>query len=837
MADFFQRAYGDRIDREGVFFCSVSDGYIIAGTALDSTYNTRGYYIFKVDKHGNIVWQKQYADAFSAYTYGLTVLGNGNIAVIGTHAGITYSALAEVLLLDSAGNFLTSQTYPPIDGWGSSGVGIVSTEDSSVAITIYTDGFVSTNYYSIYRLNQDLSTRWTEFVGFDGSLVNNHSIVKSNSGDFYSLAYYNFYSFSSQPIYDVSGIRKFSSSGLVQLDSLYQFGLQTVSISATTDGGVVIGGTRSNGGQTNMCLIKLDSNGSLSWTKEFGTVFNETTVQAIQTIDQGYALIATIPDLVLLNQNDILFVRCDSNGDSICSKKIGSTLNEIPLHLEQTNDSNFAVLGTTGSFGSDRIFFAIVDSMGNTPSTYSVIGIGRYFCSGDTLSLSLNPIPAVSSSILWSNGDTVQATNVSSTGNYFATIRDSAGYSTQTNFYSCFFASTPLVSIGADTIGICQNANLENLGSGDFTIQYQWYLNDTLIAGASAPYFTPTIIGVYKLIATNYCTSDSGMVFIDSIYSNPPQPLLVTPNIDYVCANDSLRISASIDSTTQVQWFTADDFNWFIINGATDSVYYATNEGIYFIRVTDANGCINYSDPKSVSYDNIPPLVNAAGPAAFCEGGEVELSTAPGSNFMWSTSDTTALITVNTAGLYFVSYIDQYGCPKVTDTISITILTKPVVYIGPDTTVCHDVVYVLDAGSGFNNYLWNFGTASQSISVIATIPSVDTQMVFVFVTDTNGCTNSDTAIVIFDICIGVDQLESKNNVQLFPSVVHAGEKIYIQTQTNDNTLCFFELSGKEIYRRKFSNNLEEIVGFSPGVYLYSVISPGFVGVSGKMIIQ
>jgi hypothetical protein len=83
----------------------------------------------------------------------------------------------------------------------------------------------------------------------------------------------------------------------------------------------------------------------------------------------------------------------------------------------------------------------------------------------------------------------------------------------------------------------------------------------------------------------------------------------------------------------------------------------------------------------------------------------------------------------------------------------------------------------------------------------------------------------------------IGEIYKKNNVQLFPSVVHAGEKIYIQTQTNDNTLCFFELSGKEIYRRKFSNNLEEIVGFSPGVYLYSVISPGFVGVSGKMIIQ
>ncbi|MBK8584200.1 MAG: hypothetical protein IPN88_01680 [Bacteroidetes bacterium] len=94
----FQRAYGKEMTVKGVFFQSVSDGFIIAGTANDTTYNTKGYYIFKVDKSGNKIWEKQYSDAFSAYTYGLTVLDNGNIAIIGTHAGIVYSALAEVLL-------------------------------------------------------------------------------------------------------------------------------------------------------------------------------------------------------------------------------------------------------------------------------------------------------------------------------------------------------------------------------------------------------------------------------------------------------------------------------------------------------------------------------------------------------------------------------------------------------------------------------------------------------------------------------------------------------------------------------------------------------------------
>lgn len=619
-AQFFQKAYGEQNDREGVYFQSVSNGYIIAGTALDTTYNTRGYYIVKIDKTGQKVWERHYSDAFSAYAYGLAVLDNGNIAVVGTHAGIFYTALAEVLLLDSMGNFLGSQTFPPLDGWGTSGVGIVKTADSSAAITIYTDGFISTNYYSIYRLNQDLSPRWTEFVGYDGSLVNSHSMINSAAGDFFSLGYYDMYVYGPQLEFQVSNIRKFDASGNLQLDSLYDFQLQTMSISPTSDGGCIIAGKKDNGGQTDFFLIKLDANGEVNWTNEFGSSLNENVVQAVQTSDGGYALIATVPDLVLLNQNDIIFVRCDANGDSISSKQMGSTLNEIALHLEQTPDSNFAILGTTSGFGPNHIYFAVVDSLGNPTAEYSITGTGRYFCEGDTLTLNINPIPDTSMHILWSTGDTISQTSVFTTGNYSAIITDSLGNFVETSTYSAFFAATPQVSIGSDSMGICETAELINSITADFTIQYQWYLNDTLIPGANTGNYKPTGTGVYMLIATNYCTSDTDVVFIDSIYSNPPVPILVSPSVDYVCAGDSLQITALVDTSSALQWYLSDDFNSYIINGEVDSIYYATFDGVFFVRVTDVNGCINYSDPKSVAFDNIPALVNTNGPSAFCQG-------------------------------------------------------------------------------------------------------------------------------------------------------------------------------------------------------------------------
>ena len=192
---------------------------------------------------------------------------------------------------------------------------------------------------------------------------------------------------------------------------------------------------------------------------------------------------------------------------------------------------------------------------------------------------------------------------------------------------------------------------------------------------------------------------------------------------------------------------------------------------------------------------------------------------------------------MNTAGNYFVSYINQYGCQKNTDTISITILPSPFVTIGPDTTVCNDDIYVLDAGPGFNNYLWSMGTVSQSIFLISHGIGIDTQEVFVFVTDTNGCTSSDTAQVIFDICISVDQVISDENIYLYPSILHSGETISVHSDRSENTFWLYDMTGKLIYRKDFGNSLNEVLQFPQGFYVYRIQTKDNRFKVGKMIIQ
>lgn len=75
-----------------------------------------------------------------------------------------------------------------------------------------------------------------------------------------------------------------------------------------------------------------------------------------------------------------------------------------------------------------------------------------------------------------------------------------------------------------------------------------------------------------------------------------------------------------------------------------------------------------------------------------------------------------------------------------TITRSIVILGRPVVNLGPDKTV-QALSHTLDAGSGFQSYLWDNGTSARTREV------TQSGSYWVRVTDQNACDNADTAYI------------------------------------------------------------------------------------------
>lgn len=65
--------------------------------------------------------------------------------------------------------------------------------------------------------------------------------------------------------------------------------------------------------------------------------------------------------------------------------------------------------------------------------------------------------------------------------------------------------------------------------------------------------------------------------------------------------------------------------------------------------------------------------ITADGPLAFCEGEDVVLTAPAGSNYLWSTGETTQSITVSTSGVYDVSFTGTNGVNLISDAVSVDV--------------------------------------------------------------------------------------------------------------------------------------------------------------------
>jgi hypothetical protein len=711
--------------------------------------------------------------------------------------------------------------------------------DTTVSISIFNDGFISNNYYSVFTLNSDLTTRWNDFAGYDGSFTTVHGLSSLPGQDVYTIAYYDMYTYSVNLKFRVTSVRKHAPSGMLTLDSLYNFNCITTAVSITTDGGAIISATQDSASQNDLVLIRLDRFGNLVWKKLYGSYLSEEANSVIQTHDNGFAFLATVADPVIPGQHDMVLIKTNANGDSLWSRKFGGVYDEKALHIEEDSTS-LILMGSTSSFGNDRIMLIKADSMGVIESSYVIVPDGRYFCENDTATLLIIPPPTQNLNITWSDGSTLIYNRVTTTGNYSAVISDTLGNAVYTSFVPVYFSKYPDSRFGTDTIRLCAGSPLIDTAVSEVTNSYQWFFNNQFLQGENAPSIVPQQTGSYSLVVHNYCLDDTSTSYVDTLFSLPLKPVISSLAINFVCPGDSLLLSSSPTIGEAYQWYTAGMDDLYPIPGATDTLYFAKENGNFLVKATNVNGCSAYSLPKPVTYDLYKEIINHNGPSTFCQGGEVELSVINASNLHWSNGDTSQVITVDTSGNFFASFININNCPKNSDTITITVLPNPVINLGRDTNLCSGEGLIIDAGFGFTNYFWNNGSSGRTLLAIpgdTIFP--DTSDFIVFVTDSSGCTDSDTLRIVFDICNGINNSVFQS-VQVYPNPVLSGKPLYIFNSLKSTfTLIISDLSNREIDRENLKGSISyyDTGILKTGIYIYRIFFGETFVSKGKLVVQ
>ena len=190
-------------------------------------------------------------------------------------------------------------------------------------------------------------------------------------------------------------------------------------------------------------------------------------------------------------------------------------------------------------------------------------------------------------------------------------------------------------------------------------------------------------------------------------------------------------------------------------------------------------------------------------------------------NYLWtfngnSLGNTSATYTQNNvtssnAGIYNCNISNL--CGSTIGTTTITVNPLPNVFLGNDTSVYVGAppipFFTLNAGSGFNHYIWNgdstFNQQYYTITNIINLAQTPDTTIWVTVTDANGCANSDTIVVHFDFnVLGIETIQNMG-ISLYPNpakdkcllVVEDGKKI-------PNSLIIYDLQGKEVWKKAVS---------------------------------
>jgi hypothetical protein len=135
----------------------------------------------------------------------------------------------------------------------------------------------------------------------------------------------------------------------------------------TDDGGyIIVGNTYSTGaGSSDAWLIKTDSGGEQEWNQTFGGVEWESCSSVSLTNDGGYVITGRT-DSYGNGSWDLWLIKTDSNGEEEWNQTYGGTLRDIGSNVYQTSDDGYIVSGATESVNEGNMEWWLIktDSLG-----------------------------------------------------------------------------------------------------------------------------------------------------------------------------------------------------------------------------------------------------------------------------------------------------------------------------------------------------------------------------------------------------------------------------------------------------------------------------------------
>jgi hypothetical protein len=208
--------------------------------------------------------------------------------------------------------------------------------------------------------------------------------------------------------------------------------------------------------------------------------------------------------------------------------------------------------------------------------------------------------------------------------------------------------------------------------------------------------------------------------------------------------------------------------------------------------------------------------------------GDTALICAPAGfeSYNWNTGDTTVCISAVNAGDYYVTVKASDTCGAFSNHINISTYQISAVSTNQDG----------DTLKGFSEraYQWLLNdtaiTGGTDSVYIASKPG----NYILQVTDSNGCTETSTPIIIS----GISNEPSANNIMVFPNPTSAGWQLNVSAEWEGSIAEVFDATGRSVFKATITNqhSMIEITGIANGVYelrLTQILSQPRTGLGSK----
>ena len=583
--------------------------------------------------------------------------------------------------------------------------GIIGTSDGGVILTGYEySGNQADALFS--KLDENGTIEWSKTFGGSNDDIG-YGIVESTDGGFVMAGT----STSNDGIPASNNgdcdawIMKVNSAGALQWSHTYGgCGFDDIaSINKTSDGGFIVAGTTTsptnniiteNAGKKDALILKLDSNGNLTWSRTFGGSQNDIATAIQQTPNGGYIFSGTTwsDDIDIPNNggfSDMWLVKLLPDGNLQWSKTFGGMGEEHANDLDLTSDGGFLLAGSSSYLAQS----------GTSNSVHRVdFAVTKVNASG---------------TMVWSNV-------------YGGTEMEKA--------YGGIEASTGEYIISGYSSSADGNVG-NNFGFKDF-----WVLSLNSSGGMN---WSKNYGGSQNDFSTAVTeTQDGGLAFAGYTWSNDNDVTTqggiddgwvlklegagLPPTIDLgidqsVCIGNQITISATTSNCTGCTYLWNDGYtnaNRLLEPTASTSYSVTATNNIGQTATDEINITVNPL-PTVSSFINNPPCNNAA-------IGSIDLTpTSPNMPFtyLWNNGQTTEDLNNISAGTYSVTFTDTNNC---SDEVTF-ILSNPSSFIVNSTTYLIDcngdndglIDLQISGGTGPFDFLWSNGATTEDIANLA----------------------------------------------------------------------------------------------------------------------